>query len=177
MLLLPEYFFRGTVPVLSLTVLKQHSFVPPFATCCHSLCFSLLSLSFLSGDHIGALCAATAEAHDGRVGGRPARCFEAPVPAARRRRGQPRHVQEGQVEFMYVCMCAGEWNVLEVCALTPVFSIWLKPYFALRSFFFCRTPSFYTSKSLVNLSGLSISDPAPIQQVQYAQLFIFHCLW
>eukprot|EP01032_Pedospumella_encystans_P008825 gene8825-10437_t len=30
-----------------------------------------------------------------------------------------------------------------------------------------RTPSFYTSKSLVNLSGLSISDPAPIQQVWY----------
>ena len=26
-----------------------------------------------------------------------------------------------------------------------------------------RTPSFYTSKSLVNLSGLSVSDPAPIQ--------------
>ena len=30
-----------------------------------------------------------------------------------------------------------------------------------------RTPSFYTSKSLVNLSGLSISDPAPIQQAWY----------
>lgn len=30
-----------------------------------------------------------------------------------------------------------------------------------------RTPSFYTSKSLVNLSGLSVSDPAPIQQVWY----------
>ena len=32
--------------------------------------------------------------------------------------------------------------------------------------FIFRTPSFYTSKSLVNLSGLSISDPAPIQQVR-----------
>jgi hypothetical protein len=30
-----------------------------------------------------------------------------------------------------------------------------------------RTPSFYTSKSLVNLSGLSVADPAPIQQVWY----------
>ena len=32
-----------------------------------------------------------------------------------------------------------------------------------------RTPSFYTSKSLVNLSGLSVADPAPVHQVYYQQ--------
>lgn len=31
-----------------------------------------------------------------------------------------------------------------------------------------RTPSFYTSRSIVNLSGLSVADPSPIHSVSHA---------
>jgi len=82
----------------------------------------------------------------------------------------------GCVCVLINCIYILHWSFMHY---TPWFLCWMfvlnSQFFHLRdltwtdlssSFLFCRTPSFYTSKSLVNLSGLSISDPAPIQQVR-----------